>query len=91
DIVLVDLTHPAMRPVRDPLRSLVYSAADRAVKEVYVDGQQLVRDGKVLTVDRDAAADTLQKVQADMLQAVSSRDRLGRSAEQVSPLSLARG
>ena len=80
-----------MRPVRDPLRSLVYSAADRAVKEVYVDGQQLVRDGTVLTVDRDAAADTLQKVQADMLQAVSKRDRLGRSAEQVSPLSLARG
>ena len=76
DIVLVDLTHPAMRPVRDPLRSLVYSAADRAVKEVYVDGRQLVRDGTVLTVDRDAAADTLQKVQADMLQAVSKRDRL---------------
>jgi len=91
DIVLVDATHPIMRPLRDPLRSLVYSAADRAVREVYVDGQQLVRDGKVLTVDRDAAADTLQKVQADMLQAVSSRDRLGRSAEQVSPLSLARG
>lgn len=91
DIVLVDLTHPAMRPVRDPLRSLVYSAADRAVREVYVDGRQLVRDGKVLTVDRDEAADTLQKVQADMLQAVSKRDRLHRTAEQVSPLSLARG
>ena len=34
--VAVDLDHPLMRPVRDPLRSLVYTAAERAVKDVLI-------------------------------------------------------
>src|SRR5580704_7288014 len=33
DLVLIDLTHPSMRPLRDPLRSLIYSAAERAVRD----------------------------------------------------------
>ena len=89
DLVLVDLTHPAMRPVRDPLRSLVYSAADRAVRDVFVDGRQVVRDGKVTTIDRDAAATVVEALQRDVLANVSARDRAGRGAEEISPLSLA--
>ena len=38
DIVLVDLGHPLMQPARDPLRSFVFHAADRAVRTVLVDG-----------------------------------------------------
>ena len=55
DIVMVDLNHPMMRPVRDPLRSLVYAAAERAVKTVYVDGAKVVEGGRVLTLDYEAA------------------------------------
>ena len=33
------LKHPAMRPMREPLRSLLYVAAERAVGDVYVDGR----------------------------------------------------
>ena len=40
DLVLLDLDRPQMRPARDPLRSFVYHAADRAVRDVFVDGQQ---------------------------------------------------
>ena len=36
DIVLIDLAHPSMRPVRDPLRSLIYSGVAAAVRDVYV-------------------------------------------------------
>jgi cytosine/adenosine deaminase-related metal-dependent hydrolase len=43
DIVVVDLAVSDMAPARDPLRSLVYHAAERAVREVYVDGRQVVR------------------------------------------------
>ena len=32
DLVLVDVTHPMMRPAHDPLRSLIYAAGDRAVR-----------------------------------------------------------
>ncbi|PPR68636.1 MAG: 5'-deoxyadenosine deaminase, partial [Alphaproteobacteria bacterium MarineAlpha1_Bin1] len=48
DIVLVDLKHPAMRPKREPLRSLLYVAAERAVRDVYVDGRLVVKYGHCL-------------------------------------------
>jgi len=41
-LVLVDLALPQMKPARDPLRSFVYDAADRAVREVFVDERQVV-------------------------------------------------
>ena len=34
DLVLVDVTHPAMRPARDPLGSLIYAAGERAITAV---------------------------------------------------------
>jgi len=88
DLVLVDLTVPQMRPVRDPLRSFIYHAADRAVCDVFVDGQQVVADRKVLTMNQNDAANRLAGAQRRMLDAAARRDYRGRSAEQISPLSL---
>jgi cytosine/adenosine deaminase-related metal-dependent hydrolase len=88
DLVLVDLTHPDMIPVRDPLRSLVYTAAERAVRDVYVDGIKVVSDRKVLTLDRPAAAARLAEAQRRMLEAVPGLDHARRTADQITPLSL---
>jgi 5-methylthioadenosine/S-adenosylhomocysteine deaminase len=88
DLVLVDLTVPQMRPSRDPLRSFVYHAGDRAVCEVFVDGRQIVADHKVLTLDQNDAAGRLADAQRRMLEKVRGRDYRGRSAEEISPLSL---
>jgi cytosine/adenosine deaminase-related metal-dependent hydrolase len=88
DIVLVDLEVSDMVPARDPLRSLVYHAAERAVREVYVDGRQVVADFKVLTLDQADAAGRLAEAQARMLAAVRQRDYKGRSADDIVPLSL---
>jgi cytosine/adenosine deaminase-related metal-dependent hydrolase len=88
DIVVVDLTVPQMRPVRDPLRAFVYHAADRAVRDVFVDGQQVVANGKVLTLDQEDAASRLAGAQQRMMQAAVGRDYRGRSAAEISPLSL---
>ena len=60
DIVLVDLECPRMQPARDPLRSLIYHAADRAVRDVFVDGQQVVAGGRVLTLDEAGATGRLR-------------------------------
>ena len=46
DLAIADCAHPAMRPCHDPLRSLVYSASERAILHVFVDGEQVVRDKK---------------------------------------------
>ncbi len=55
DFVMVDVTHPMMQPHRDPIRSMIYAAAERAVRHVYVDGRQVVKDGVVQTFDYPAA------------------------------------
>ena len=88
DVVLVDLSHPLMRPVRDPIRSLVYSAAERAVRDVYVGGQRVVQDGRTLNIDSNDALERLQEAQARMLAGSAQQDYLGRSAEEISPLTL---
>ncbi|MBN33394.1 MAG: N-ethylammeline chlorohydrolase [Rhodospirillaceae bacterium] len=86
DLVSVALDDPTMMPVYDPLRSLIYTAADRAVRDVWIDGRQCVADGKVTTLDMEDIASNLQEVQIRALEKVPQRDRLGRNALQVAPL-----
>ena len=38
DFSLVDMSHPYMQPSHEPVRSLIYSASERAIRHVYVDG-----------------------------------------------------
>ena len=88
DVVVVDLVHVTMQPARDPLRSLIYTAAERAVRDVYVAGAKVVENGRVLTLDRADAAGRLAEAQARMLAATPEHDYKGRGAEEISPLSL---
>lgn len=90
DVVRCTLDHPAMQPLRDPLRNLVHVAAERAVRDVWVDGRQVVRDGTVLTIDAPAAARALSAEQARIAAAVPGLDPQGRSVDTLMPLSLER-
>ncbi|WP_337876089.1 amidohydrolase family protein [Elioraea sp.] len=85
DLVLVDITHPGMRPARDPVRSLIYAAADRAIRSVVVDGAEVVRDGRCLTIDYPAAAAALEEAQKRMIAKVPERDWAHRPLERISP------
>ena len=67
DIVLVDLAHPLMQPARDPLRSFVFHAADRAVRTVLVGGEVVLQDGQPVHLDPKAAMETLAEAQARMI------------------------
>ncbi|NIP72906.1 MAG: N-ethylammeline chlorohydrolase, partial [Gammaproteobacteria bacterium] len=69
-----DLAHPAMQPVRDPLRSLIYTASERAVRDVYVDGLRVVADGHPVQIDVQGATDALQRYQDEGLAGASERD-----------------
>lgn len=91
DLVLVDVTHPAMRPARDPMRSLLYAAGDRAIQSVFVDGQKVVENGRVLTMDYHAAAEALNEAQARMMAGVPERDWARRGVDAVSPPSFPEG
>ncbi|HTR86270.1 MAG TPA: amidohydrolase family protein [Reyranella sp.] len=87
DLVLLDLEAPGMRPVRDPLRSFFFSAADRAVRHVFVDGRQVVRDGEILTIDRGGLSRPLQESQEAFVKNAPYVDFRGRSADEISPTS----
>ena len=88
DLVLLDLNNAYMRPARDPLRSLVYTAADRAVRDVYVDGVRVLADGEVMTMDIANALTRLEAAQQRAEAGVAGRDPQGRSALELSPLVL---
>jgi cytosine/adenosine deaminase-related metal-dependent hydrolase len=85
DLVLVDITHPMIRPARDPVRSLIYAAGDRALKAVYVDGRKVVENGEVLTIDYRQAAAQLHEAQKRVIANAPGLDWAHRPVEQVSP------
>ncbi|MEA2740943.1 MAG: hypothetical protein QOH05_4250 [Acetobacteraceae bacterium] len=91
DMVLVDMTHPMMRPTHDPVRSLIYAAGDRAIRTVFVDGEKVVDDGRVLTMDYPAAAAALHEAQVRVRANVPRLDWDRRSAEAISPLTFPPG
>ncbi len=51
DLIALDLNQPHLTPLYDPMSHLVYCAGPGDVRHVWVDGRQLVADGKILIVD----------------------------------------
>ena len=87
DFVIVNMKHHLMQPSRDPVRSLVYVAADRAVSSVYVDGERVVAEGRPLRIDFERAAGEVDAGQRRAEDRVPERDLVAhRSAAEMSPL-----
>ena len=53
DLVLYDLTSLSLLPRTDPIGLLVLGRPTQAVHSVWVNGKQIVADGKVTTIDTD--------------------------------------
>jgi 5-methylthioadenosine/S-adenosylhomocysteine deaminase len=88
DFSVVDLRHPSMQPVRDPLKSLVFSALERPITDVFVDGRRVVQDGEVRTVDLPAVIEVLNRGQRAALSAIPQLDYARRVPEAVFPMTL---
>ncbi|WP_299968963.1 amidohydrolase family protein [uncultured Roseobacter sp.] len=85
DLFLADITDPAMMPLRDPLRSLIYVAAERAVRDVFVDGRAVVTDGKVAAFDLPDALARLEAAQRRAEVAFQALDFAERRHDEASP------
>lgn len=85
DLFMVDVTHPSMRPVRDPIQSMVYTAAERAVTDVFVDGRQVVKGGRALAFDLAAELEGLEAAQRRAESAFRQLDFAGRTHDEVAP------
>jgi 5-methylthioadenosine/S-adenosylhomocysteine deaminase len=88
DLALVDLDHPSMQPMRDPLASLVFSGLERPITDVFVDGRRVVAEGRVTTVDLAAVAEAMNRGQAEALEHVPEFDPQRRPTERVFPMTL---
>jgi 5-methylthioadenosine/S-adenosylhomocysteine deaminase len=51
DLIALSLNQPHLTPIYDPVSHIVYAARGSDVRFVWVDGQQIVKDGRVLSVD----------------------------------------
>ena len=54
DLAVVDLEAPHLTPVHDPVSQLVYAARGSDVRHTVCDGQVLMRDREVLTLDAES-------------------------------------
>ena len=88
DLVLVDIKHPAMMPLREPLRSLLYVAADRAVRDVYVDGERVLAEGRPVHIDYRSAAAALEEAQQRSIRNAPKFDWAGRGVDALAPMVL---
>ena len=88
DLSLVDLRHPSLQPLYDPLKSLIFSGLERAITDVFVDGRQVVRDGVVTTIDMQAAAEAMNRGQRDALSRAPAGDHAHRPTEVIFPPTL---
>ena len=85
DLVLVDLAHRSLAPGNDPIRTMVFNAAERPVRDVYVGGEQVGAGGVVLAMDEDAKARAMTAAHARAIKAYPTFDRDGRAPEVVAP------
>ncbi len=53
DIILVDMHTPGLTPVHEPISHLIYAARGSDVKTTIVNGQVLMEDGIVLSIDQE--------------------------------------
>lgn len=86
DMVLLDLNAPSMQPMRDPLRSLLHHAADRAVRDVIIDGVKVVEAGKIKTLDYLGVTRKIEQIRQQMEASLLQQDSAGRTVNELSPL-----
>lgn len=65
DVILVDLEAPHLAPVYQPLSALVYSAQASDVRTTIVNGQVLMKDRKLLTLDEDEIKQKINEIAKD--------------------------
>jgi 5-methylthioadenosine/S-adenosylhomocysteine deaminase len=64
DFIALDLDEPGAQPLYSVVSQLVYASARHNVSDVFVAGRALLRDGELLTVDKDAAIARAQEWRA---------------------------
>jgi 5-methylthioadenosine/S-adenosylhomocysteine deaminase len=66
DVAIVALDKPHLTPMYDPISHLVYSAKASDVRDVIVNGEIIVRQGRIMTVDEAELTEPVRTLAADI-------------------------
>jgi 5-methylthioadenosine/S-adenosylhomocysteine deaminase len=69
DFVVFDATLAEWQPLYNPVSNLVYSATGNSVKDVFIAGEQVLKDGKLTRIDHD----TLMQQVGESAQRIAAR------------------
>lgn len=67
DVITVDLSQSHTTPSGDPVSSFVYSAQSRDVRDVVVNGQIVMRERRMLTIDENAVLAAAREASARLI------------------------
>ncbi len=67
NLILLNLNHYSLRPERNVLSNIVYSATGNCVSELIVAGKFVVREGKLVNADEEKIIEKLEKAVEDLL------------------------
>jgi 5-methylthioadenosine/S-adenosylhomocysteine deaminase len=66
DFIVLESNQVFFQPAHDPISHVVYSASGRDVKDVYVQGVQLVKDGECLTLEETVVIENANRMFAQL-------------------------
>ncbi|MDR1944133.1 MAG: amidohydrolase family protein [Synergistaceae bacterium] len=87
DIVLIDTLNTDCTPVRDPIKTIVYSASGSDVSSVIVNGERIVRDGLPVNIDLEKIVNKAQEGYDRALELYPRAHCAGLTHWQFSPMS----
>jgi 5-methylthioadenosine/S-adenosylhomocysteine deaminase len=75
DITVLDFQQPHLFPVHDYLSNLIYCASGQDVDSLFIDGQPLMVNREVLTLDEERIMETARKTVMEIQNTVESEKR----------------
>jgi len=86
DLLVFDSATLNMSPMRDPVKNLVYYAEMEDLQTVIIDGETVLENGQVRTVNQQDVVRRLQAAGERVWPKMAENDWAGRNVDQLSPL-----
>jgi 5-methylthioadenosine/S-adenosylhomocysteine deaminase len=73
NLAFIDLTDPSWRPLNSAVRQLVYGETGRAVRHVLVQGNLVVSDGRLVSIDERRLCEDAERLRLAMAEELSQK------------------
>ncbi len=87
DIAIIDMETINNVPCRDPVKNLVNCSTRSDVEYVIVNGEIIVENGKLITIDENALVKEVQKTSERVWNRIPNHHYQGKNSDEVSPQS----